>query len=81
MAFAWLVALSISLPKSLMSNQLVKFGFLSTFIIVLCKERVELYILKADANLAIGAVWTNHCDSSKRVVLGGLNELKDFIVS
>ena len=42
---------------------------------------MKFYILKADANLAIGAVWANHCDSAKRVVLGGLNELKDFVVS
>jgi hypothetical protein len=81
MALAWLVALSTSLPKSLMSNQLVKFGFLSTFIIVLCKERVKLHILKTDANLAVGAVWTNHGDSSKLFMLGGLDELKDFIIS
>ena len=51
------------------------------FLSLLVEEWVKLYILKADSNLAIGAVWANHCDSSKRVVLGGLNELKDFIVS
>ena len=38
-------------------------------------------ILEADAYLAVSAVWANHGDSAKRVVLGGLNELKDFIVS
>ena len=38
-------------------------------------------ILEADAYLAISAVWANHGDSAKRVVLGSLNELKDFIVS
>ncbi len=42
---------------------------------------MKLYLAEANANLAIGAVWANHCDSAKRVVLGGLNELKDFIVS
>ena len=64
-----------------MSNQLVKFGFLSTFIIVLCKERVKLHILKTDADLAVSAVWANHGDSSKLFMLGGLDELKDFIIS
>jgi len=38
-------------------------------------------ILKTDAHFAVSAVWANHCDSAKRVVLGGLNELEDFIVS
>jgi|TARA_B100001094_G_scaffold292486_2_gene311687 hypothetical protein len=42
---------------------------------------MKLYIAEANANLAIGAVWANHCDSAKRVVLSGLNELEDFIVS
>ena len=42
---------------------------------------MKFYILEADANLAVRAVWANHGDSAKRVVLGGLNELKDFIVS
>ena len=42
---------------------------------------MKLYIAKANANLAIGAVWANHCDSTKRVMLDCLNELKDFIVS
>ena len=50
-------------------------------IVILSKEGVKFYILKTDANLAIGAVWSNHCDSAKGVMLGGLNELKDFIVS
>lgn len=81
MALAWLVALSTSLPKSLMSNQLAKFGFLSTFIIVLCKKWVKPYIRKADANLAIGAVGANHGDSSKLFVLCGLDELEKFSVS
>ena len=48
---------------------------------VLVEERVKLHIAEANANLAIGAVWANHCDSAKRVVLSGLNELEDFIVS
>ena len=42
---------------------------------------MKLYILEADANLAIGAVWANHCDSAKRVMLDCLDELEDFIVS
>ena len=41
---------------------------------------MKLYIAEANANLAIGAVWANHCDSAKLIVLGGLNELKDFAV-
>ena len=45
------------------------------------KKWMKFYILEADANLAVRAVWANHGDSAKRVVLGGLNELKDFIVS
>ena len=42
---------------------------------------MKFYILKADANLAISAVWANHCDCAKRIMLGGLNELKHFVVS
>lgn len=42
---------------------------------------MEHDILEADANLSVGSVWANHSDSPKRVVLGGLNELKDFAVS
>jgi hypothetical protein len=42
---------------------------------------VKLHILKTDANLAVGAVWTNHGDSSKLFMLGGLDELKDFVIS
>ena len=42
---------------------------------------MELDVIKADAHLSVGSVWANHCDSAKRVVLGGLNELKDFIIS
>ena len=38
-------------------------------------------ILKTDANFAIGSVWANHSYCAKCVVLGGLNELKDFVVS
>tara|TARA_Y100000356_G_scaffold107667_1_gene93808 strand:- start:469 stop:597 length:129 start_codon:yes stop_codon:yes gene_type:complete len=41
---------------------------------------VKFYIAEANANLSVGAVWANHSDSAKRVVLGGLNELKDFVV-
>lgn len=48
---------------------------------VLVKERMKLYIAEANANLAIGAVWANHSDNAKRVVLGSLDELKDLIVS
>jgi len=48
---------------------------------VLVEERVKLHIAEANANLAIGAVWANHSDNTKRVVLGSLNELKDLIVS
>ena len=50
-------------------------------ILILCEKRVKFNILKADANLAVGAVWANHSYCTKRVVLGGLNELKDFVVS
>ena len=49
--------------------------------IILVKKRMELDILEADANLSVGAVWANPSDSAKRVMLGGLNELKDFVVS
>ena len=42
---------------------------------------MELDVIKADAHLSVGSVWANHSDSPKRVVLGGLNELKDFAVS
>ena len=45
------------------------------------KQRMKLDVIKADTHLSVGAVWANHGDSSKCVVLGGLNELKDFIVS
>ena len=38
-------------------------------------------IIKADTHFSVGAVWANHGDSAKRVVLGGLDELEDFIVS
>jgi len=41
---------------------------------------MEFNIAEANANLAIGAVWSNHCDSAKRVVLGGLDKLKDFAI-
>ena len=49
--------------------------------IILVKKRMELDILEADADLSVRAVWANHSDSAKRVMLGGLNELKDFVVS
>lgn len=81
MAFAWLVALSTSLPKSLMSNQLAKFGFLSTFIMVLCKEWVKPYIRKADANLAVSAIRANHCDSSEIFMICCFDKLKEFAVA
>ena len=42
---------------------------------------MEFYIAEPNANLAVSAVWANHGDSAKRVVLGSLNELKDFAVS
>tara|TARA_B100000902_G_scaffold150212_1_gene146731 strand:- start:453 stop:602 length:150 start_codon:yes stop_codon:yes gene_type:complete len=48
---------------------------------VLVKERVKLHIAEANANLAIGAVWANHSDSAKLIVLGSLDKLKDFVVS
>ena len=51
-----------------------------TFLIVLAKKGMNFHILEADANLAIGAVWTNHGDSAKRIMLGGLDELEDFAV-
>ena len=41
---------------------------------------MKLYIAEPNSNLAIGAVWANHCDSAKRVVLGSLDKLKDFAV-
>ena len=50
-------------------------------IVILGEEGVKFYITEADANLAIGAVWSNHCYGAKGVMLGSLNELKDFIVS
>ena len=46
-----------------------------------CKKWMNPYIFKTDANLAIRAIWANHCDSAKRVMLGGLDKLKDFIIS
>ena len=42
---------------------------------------MKFNILEADANLAVGAVWANHSYCAKRIVLGSLNELKDFVVS
>jgi len=42
---------------------------------------MKLHIAEPNANLAIGAVWANHCDSTKLIVLSGLNKLEDFIVS
>tara|TARA_Y100000361_G_C10898774_1_gene207934 strand:- start:57 stop:242 length:186 start_codon:yes stop_codon:yes gene_type:complete len=42
---------------------------------------MKFHIAEANANLAIGTIWANHCDSAKLIVLGGLNELKDFAVS
>ncbi len=48
---------------------------------VLVEERMKLHIAEANANLAIGAVWANHCDSAKLIVLGSLDKLKDFAVS
>ena len=47
---------------------------------VLVEERMKLHIAEANANLAIGAVWANHSDNAKRVVLGSLNELEDLVV-
>jgi hypothetical protein len=41
---------------------------------------MKLYIAEPNANLAIGAVWANHSDSTKRIVLGSLDKLKDFAV-
>ena len=49
--------------------------------IILVEKRMELDILEADAYFAVGSVWANHCDSTERIMLGGLNELEDFIVS
>ena len=42
---------------------------------------MELHIAEPNANLAIGAVWANHSDSSKLIVLGSLDKLKDFAIS
>ena len=42
---------------------------------------MQFHIAEPNSNLAIGAVWSNHSDSTKLIVLGGLNELKDFAVS
>ena len=52
-----------------------------TYVKPLFKERVKFHILKADADFAVGSVWANHCDSAESLMLGGLNELKDFVVS
>lgn len=41
---------------------------------------MKLHIAEPNANLAIGAVWANHSDSAKRVVLGSLDKLKDFAI-
>ena len=41
---------------------------------------MKLYIAEPNANLAIGAVWANHSDSAKRIVLGSLDKLKDFAI-
>lgn len=42
---------------------------------------MKLHIAEPNANLAIGAVWSNHSDSSKLIVLGSLDKLKDFAIS
>ena len=42
---------------------------------------MKFHIAEANANLPIGAVWANHCDSATLSVRGGVNELKDFAVS
>ena len=42
---------------------------------------MQFHIAEPNANLAIGAVWSNHSDSTKLIVLGGLDKLKDFAVS
>ena len=42
---------------------------------------MQFHIAEPNANLAIGAVWSNHSDSTKLIVLGGLDKLKDFILS
>jgi len=42
---------------------------------------MKLHIAEPNSNLAIGAVWANHCDSTKLIVLGGLDKLKDFAIS
>ena len=47
----------------------------------LIEKGVKFYIAETNANLAIGAVWANHSDNAKRVVLGSLDKLKDFFVS
>jgi hypothetical protein len=47
---------------------------------MLAKARMKLDIVEADAHLSVGAVSANHSDSAKRVVLGGLDELKDFAI-
>jgi len=41
---------------------------------------MKLHIAEPNSNLAIGAVWANHCDSAKLIVLGSLDKLKDFAV-
>ena len=47
----------------------------------LVEKGMKFDILEADAYLSVRAVWANHCDSAKRGVLGGLNELKDFAIA
>jgi len=49
--------------------------------IILADAWMEHDILEADANLSVCAVWANHCDSTERIMFGGLNKLKDFAVS
>ena len=42
---------------------------------------MQFDILETNTNLAIGSVWSNHCDHAEIFMLDCLNELEDFIIS
>ena len=48
---------------------------------ILRKQRMNLNILKTDANLAIGAIWANHSDSTEILVIGSLDKLEDLSIA
>ena len=47
--------------------------------IVLRKKRMKFYIFETDANLAISAIWANHCNRAKLGVFDWLDELEYFV--